>query len=151
MMSASEGGGVSWKRGRSKGGCVNFMLQISSKCGQGGEEGVKKSENFADVINGCSLNTTFRPEEDCRQQLCSSSLLGVGVPVADLSVVGVPSGVAASEPEEALADVAGEDGEDEEEEEERRLSFSEVTEDDSEVNRFGGPGLILRWEGERFP
>ena len=63
----------------------------------------------------------------------------MGVPVADRSVVGVPSGVAASEPEEALADVA-EDAE----EEERRLSFSEVTEDDSEVNRFGGPGLILR-------
>ena len=30
MMSASEG---AWKSGRSKGGCVNFILQISSKCG----------------------------------------------------------------------------------------------------------------------
>ena len=56
MMSASEGGEGSWKSGRSKGGCVNFILQISSKCGQGGE-GVKKAENFADVINGCSLGT----------------------------------------------------------------------------------------------
>ena len=54
MMSAWEGGGGSWKSGRSKGGRVNFILQISSKYGQGGE-GVKKSENFADVINGCSL------------------------------------------------------------------------------------------------
>ena len=51
MMSALKGGG-SWKSGRSKGGCVNFILQISSKCGQGGE-GVKKSDNFADVISGC--------------------------------------------------------------------------------------------------
>ena len=41
MMSASEGGGGSWKSGRSKGGCVNFILQISSKCGQGGEGGSK--------------------------------------------------------------------------------------------------------------
>ena len=54
MMSASEGGGGSWKSGHSKGGCVNCILQISSKCGQGGE-GVKKSENFADVINGSPL------------------------------------------------------------------------------------------------
>ena len=29
-------GGWSWKRGRSKGGCINYMLQISSKCRQGG-------------------------------------------------------------------------------------------------------------------
>ena len=50
MMSASEGGGKSWKSGRNKGGCVNFILQISSKCGQEGE-GVKKSENFADIIS----------------------------------------------------------------------------------------------------
>ena len=32
---------------------MNFILQISSNCGQGGE-GVKKSENFGDIINGCS-------------------------------------------------------------------------------------------------
>ena len=54
MMSALEGGGGSCKSGRSKGGCMNFILQISSKCGQG-EKGVKKSQNFADVINGSSL------------------------------------------------------------------------------------------------
>ena len=51
MMSASEGGGGSWKCGRSKGGFVNFILQISSKCGQGGRG---KSKNFADVIYGSS-------------------------------------------------------------------------------------------------
>ena len=50
LMSASEGGGGSWKSGHSKGGCMNFILQISSKW-----EGVKKPENIADVINGCSL------------------------------------------------------------------------------------------------
>ena len=54
MMSASEGGGGLWKSRRSKGGCVNCIVEISSKCGQGGE-GVKKSENFADVINGSPL------------------------------------------------------------------------------------------------
>ena len=54
MMSASEGGGGSWKSRHSRGDCVNFVVQISSKCGQGGE-GVKKSENFADVIYGRSL------------------------------------------------------------------------------------------------
>ena len=36
MMSALEGGGGSWKSGCSEGGCVNFILQISSKCRQGG-------------------------------------------------------------------------------------------------------------------
>ena len=36
MYSASDWGGGSWKSGHSKGGCVNFILQISSKCGQGG-------------------------------------------------------------------------------------------------------------------
>ena len=29
------GGGRSWKRGHSKGGCVNFKLHITSKCRQG--------------------------------------------------------------------------------------------------------------------
>ena len=58
----------------------------------------------------------------------------LGVPVADLVVVGVPSGVAASEPpvEEPPLGVV-----------ERRLSFSD-NEDDSDVNLFGGPGLILQ-------
>ena len=55
MMSALEGGRGSCNSGRSKGGCVNFILQINSKCRQGG--GVKKSESFADVINGCSLDS----------------------------------------------------------------------------------------------
>ena len=60
-------------------------------------------------------------------------LVVLGVPAADLAVVGVPRGVAASEavPEDPL-DVV-----------ERRLSCSEDSEDDSEVNRLGGPGLIL--------
>ena len=37
MMSASEGGGGSLKSGFGiKEGCMNFILQISSQCGQGG-------------------------------------------------------------------------------------------------------------------
>ena len=36
MMSAFEGGRGLWKSGRSKRGCVTFILQLSSKCGQGG-------------------------------------------------------------------------------------------------------------------
>ena len=59
MMSASEGEGA-WKSGRSKGGCGNFTLQISSKCGQGGGRGVKKSQNFAEIINGSSLTMATR-------------------------------------------------------------------------------------------
>ena len=47
------GGGGSWKSGCRKGGCVNLILQISSKCEQ--RRGVKESEKFADVINACSL------------------------------------------------------------------------------------------------
>ena len=35
---------------------MNFMLQISSKCGQGGED-FKKSENFADVLYGSPQKT----------------------------------------------------------------------------------------------
>ena len=35
MMSASEGEGI-MESGHSKRGCVNFILQISSKCGRGG-------------------------------------------------------------------------------------------------------------------
>ena len=60
-----------------------------------------------------------------------TDLMVVGVPVADLLMVGVPRGVAASEPEEPLLVV------------ERRLSFSDV--DDSDVNLLAGPGLILQW------
>ena len=33
---------------------MNFKLQISSKCGQGGDKAAKISINFADVINGSS-------------------------------------------------------------------------------------------------
>ena len=50
-MSASEG---LLKSGRSKGGCVNLVLQIGPICGQGGE-GVKNPENSADVLNGSPL------------------------------------------------------------------------------------------------
>ena len=32
---------MSWKSGHSKGGCVNLILQISSKCGQRGGRGSK--------------------------------------------------------------------------------------------------------------
>ena len=65
--------------------------------------------------------------------LLGDDLVVLGVPVADLVVVGVPSGVAASEPvEEPPLRVV-----------ERRLSFSD-NEDDSDVNLFGGPGLILQ-------
>ena len=40
MMSTSKMGEGLGKIGRSKGGCVNFIVQVRSKCGQGGE-GVK--------------------------------------------------------------------------------------------------------------
>ena len=43
------GGRASWKNGRSKGGCVNFIVLM-------GEEGVKKSEIFADIISGRSVS-----------------------------------------------------------------------------------------------
>ena len=58
-MSASEGGGGHGKANIVRGGCVNFILQISSKCGLG--KGVIKSEILADVINGSSL-MSFRTE-----------------------------------------------------------------------------------------
>ena len=41
MMSASEGGEGAWKSGRSKGGCVNLIVQNRSKYRQG--EGIKNS------------------------------------------------------------------------------------------------------------
>ena len=44
MMSAPDGGRGSKKSGQSKGGCVNYMLQIRSKCGQGG--GGQKIQKF---------------------------------------------------------------------------------------------------------
>ena len=52
MMTASEGGHGKANILHSKGGCMNLILQISANRRQGG---VKKSENFAGVINGCSL------------------------------------------------------------------------------------------------
>ena len=50
MMSASEGGGGSWKSRRSKLGCVNSYPNAGR-----GAEGVKKSEKFEDIISGSSL------------------------------------------------------------------------------------------------
>ena len=43
---------------------MNFILQISSIYGRRGEL-VKKSENFADVINGCSP-AEHDPDRDCK-------------------------------------------------------------------------------------
>ena len=54
MTSAPRGGGGEWKSGQSKGGCMNFIVQISCPARTRGE-GVKKSGNFADVINGWPL------------------------------------------------------------------------------------------------
>ena len=48
-------GGRGPKSIRSKGGCVNLVLQTWPKCVQGGGEGVKNSENFAYVLNGWPL------------------------------------------------------------------------------------------------
>ena len=42
MMSASEGAGGSWKSGHSKGGCMDFILEICSKFGQGGRGVMEK-------------------------------------------------------------------------------------------------------------
>ena len=64
MMSASEGG---MEKRRSKGGCVNFILQISSK--EEGE-GIKKAENIADVINGCSLTESSHANPPRRAPHC---------------------------------------------------------------------------------
>ena len=52
MMSASKGGKGSLKSGHSKGGCVNFIHKSVPNADKG--EGVEKSENLADVINGSS-------------------------------------------------------------------------------------------------
>ena len=45
---------IPWKSRGSKGGWVNFILKIRCICGQG-REGVKKPENFVDIISGSSL------------------------------------------------------------------------------------------------
>ena len=60
MMSASEGGGESWKSGHSKGGCVNFILYKSVPIADMGE-GVKEPENLADIISGSSLTCSEKP------------------------------------------------------------------------------------------
>ena len=57
MMSASEGGGGSWKSGRSKGGCVNFILQISSKCGQGGRGSKNQNILWMSLMDAPYINT----------------------------------------------------------------------------------------------
>ena len=73
MMSALEGGGGLWKKGRNKGGSVNF----NSNCRKG-VEGVKISENFADVVNGSplrhSLPSDFFRLQECRRFLPSPVL-----------------------------------------------------------------------------
>ena len=48
-----RGGRVLWKSGRSKGGCMNFHYKSVPNEDKG--EGVKKSENFVDILNGCPL------------------------------------------------------------------------------------------------
>ena len=54
VMSASEGGGRSWKSGRSEGGCEEFYIMNQFQMQTRGE-GVKKIRIFVDVINGISL------------------------------------------------------------------------------------------------
>ena len=44
-----------WKRGCSKGGCMNFIVQISSKCEKG--EGIKKSKIVLDILYGSLLTS----------------------------------------------------------------------------------------------
>ena len=58
MMSASEGEGA-WKSGRSKGSCGNFILQISSKCGQGGR-GFKSSK----ILRTSYLDAPLAPRHE---------------------------------------------------------------------------------------
>ena len=54
MMFASEGRGGSWNSRQSKGVCVNFILQIRSKCRQG-KGGQKFRKEVADIISGSFL------------------------------------------------------------------------------------------------
>ena len=56
MMSASDGGGGSWRCGRSKGGYSTInQIQMQTR-----GEGVKKSENFVDITSRSPLRTTER-------------------------------------------------------------------------------------------
>ena len=76
MMSSSEGEGGHGKA--DIGGCMNFVLQISSKCGQGGSES-KNTQNFANFINGCFLKVMvcYEPMSTRSPQLvftCSNSI-----------------------------------------------------------------------------
>ena len=71
-MSASDGGGGSWKSGQSKVGCVNTILKISSEFGQFGERG-QKSEYFVDVIYGCSITLPKRRRDISLSFKCSDN------------------------------------------------------------------------------
>ena len=54
----------SWKSACSKGGCVNFLLQFRSKCGQGGKGTPSPSD--IDIISGSSpspINTSILPHD----------------------------------------------------------------------------------------
>ena len=62
MMSASEGGGGSWNSGSSKGGCLNFILHICSKCGQGGRG--SKIQKFCRHHIWKLPNSKFSPRQD---------------------------------------------------------------------------------------
>ena len=64
-MSATEGGAVSWKSGRSKGGCVNLIVQIRSKCGQGRGGGEK--------IQKCCGYHNWKPPNVYASHLCVRS------------------------------------------------------------------------------
>ena len=75
MMSASEGGGGSWKSGRSRGGCVNSILQISSKCGQGGRGSknlniLQMSFMEAPLLRASQRDTETVPRADLLQSGC---------------------------------------------------------------------------------
>ena len=53
MMSASEGVVGSWKSRHNKGGCLNFQQKSDPNANKG--EGVKKSENSANITSGSCL------------------------------------------------------------------------------------------------
>ena len=104
MMSASGGG--SWKSRCSKGGCVNFILQISSKCGQG-EKGVKKklrmslTEAPLDYSNRNRLSSRSKWKTCWKKKFCAS---GVAQMEAG-NVVSLPPRLPFSESETARAGV----------------------------------------------
>ena len=71
----TQGGRGSWKSRCSKGGCVNFIVSINSKCGQGG--GGQKSENF------CGRHLWMAPKGEvdipagCRNVLSEDDVLEI--------------------------------------------------------------------------